>query len=402
VVSKPGGRSRSVFPDLYHRTMAVQRVPGPPSEAETVYWLKRALEADGLGGRRARHVLVDRDPAYVNSPFARRLEPMGSPRIGNWRPDVVCTVEHAGSEYLAGFEVKGVSGFERGVVQASRYRDGVHEAYLCVPRNGPLPDWLVTTARQTGVGLLQANPRALILDVSPEPPRPEPSLYLAARRYLLGEETTRSLGLNRPLHYAAALIASTSTSSPIETLVQRWGLGESAARMALRGAETLGLLHDGIPTARGLAWADVLQVVGFDMRETRFLTGARYRLVRDAPGLAAVLRAILLTQDMVRLVIEALQGSPTGLSADDLAWSAHRADEALARALFGPPPERALEAWDLKPWSRFQLKAALYDIGALDSPLGPGASGGRQAGYDARLDRWQLGTAMMLPNSHHA
>src|SRR4051794_18509135 len=219
--------------------MAAQRSASPPSEAETVFWLKRALETDGLGGRRVRHVLVDRDPAYLNSPFARRLEPMGSPRIGNWRPDIVCTVDHAGSEYLAGFEVKGATGFERGVIQASRYRDGVHEAYLCVPRNGPLPDWLVTTARQIGVGLLQADPRALALNVAPEPPRPEPSLYLATRRYLLGEETTRSLGLNRPLHYVAALVAASSGDSPLEVLVQRWGLGESAARMALHGAQTL-------------------------------------------------------------------------------------------------------------------------------------------------------------------
>ena len=67
-----------------------------------------------------------------------------------------------------------LSRFERGVIQASRYRDGVHEAYLCVPRNGPLPDWLVTAARQNGVGLLQANPNTLTLDVRPEPPRPEP------------------------------------------------------------------------------------------------------------------------------------------------------------------------------------------------------------------------------------
>src|SRR5215210_9419738 len=108
--------------------MAVQRPPGSPSEAETVFWLKRALETEGLGGRRVRHVLVDRDAAYLNSPFARRLEPMGSPRIGNWRPDIVCTVDHAGSEYLAGFEVKGARDFEHGVIQASRYRAGVHEA----------------------------------------------------------------------------------------------------------------------------------------------------------------------------------------------------------------------------------------------------------------------------------
>jgi len=379
--------------------MAGQRPPRHPSEAETVYWLKRALENGGLNGRRVRHVLVDRDPAYVNSAFARRLEPMGSPRIGNWRPDIVCTLDHAGTEYLAGFEVKGANGFERGVIQAGRYRDGVHEAYLCVPRNGPLPDWLVRAARQNGVGLLQADPNALALDVRPEPARPEPSLYLATRRYLLGEESTRSLGLNRPLHYAAALLASTTTDSPVDALVHRWGLGESAARMALRGAQTLGLLHDGLPTARGLAWADVLRVVGFSLETARFLTGVRYRLVRDAPGFAAALRTILLAQDTVQLVVEALQGSSEALNADDLAWVAHRIDESLARALFGPPPELRLDPWDLKPWSRFQLKASLYDVGIVDSPLGPGASGGRHGQYDPRADVWRLGSAIARVNS---
>jgi hypothetical protein len=374
--------------------MAVQRPPRYPSEAETVYWLKYALETEGLGGRRVRHVLVDRDPAYVSSAFARRLEPMGSPRIGTWRPDLLCTVDHAESEYLAGFEVKGASGFERGVVQAGRYRDGVHEAYLCVPRNGPLPDWLVTAARRNGVGLLQAGPRALALDVRPEPPRPEPSLYLATRRYLIGEETTRSLGLNRPLHYVAALLASTATDSPLDILVRRWGLRESAARMALSGAQTLGLLHDGLPTPRGLAWADVLRVVGFSLEGSRSLTAARRRLVRDAPGLAAVLRAILLAQDTVQLVVEALHGSTSKLNANDLAWAAHRLDESLTRALFGPPPEPTSEPWDIKAWSRFQLKAGLYDVGILDSPLGPGAGRGQHAGYDPRADWWQLGSSM--------
>jgi hypothetical protein len=374
--------------------MAVQRLPRRPSEAETVYWLKRALEAEGLDGRRVRHVLVDRDPAYVSSPFARRLEPMGSPRIGNWRPDVVCTVDHAGSEYLAGFEVKGATDFEKGVIQAGRYRDGVHESYLCVPRNGTIPNWLLSVARQNGVGLLQADSKALALTVPPEPPRPEPALYIATRRYLLGEETTRSLGLNRPLHYVAALLASTASTSPVEVLVQTWGLGESAAHMALRGAQTLGLLRDGVPTARGLAWADVLRVVGFRLDETRFLTAANRRLVRDAPGLAAVLRAILLSQDAVQLVVEALHRSASGLNADDLAWAAHRIDEPLARALFGSPPELDIEPWELKPWTRFQLKAGLYDVGILDSPLGRGAGGGRRGGYDSRSDWWRLGSAM--------
>jgi hypothetical protein len=164
--------------------------------------------------------------------------------------------------------------------------------------------------------------------------------------------------------------------------------------MALRGAQTLSLLHEGEPTARGLAWADVLRVVGFNL-DKRFLTGVQHRLVRDDPGLAAVLRAILLAQDIVQLVVETLQGSPAGMNANDLAWAAHRLDESMARALFGPPPEPASEPWNLKPWSRFKLKANLYDVGILDSPLGPGASGSRSGRYDPRADWWRLGSSMM-------
>jgi hypothetical protein len=110
--------------------------------------------------------------------------------------------------------------------------------------------------------------------------------------------------------------------------------------------------------------------------------------------LAAVLRAILLSQDAVQLVVEALHRSASGLNADDLAWSAHRIDEPLARALFGTPPDQETEPWALKPWTRYQLKAGLYDVGILDSPLGRGASGSRHGGYDSRSDWWRLGSAM--------
>ncbi|HZO30727.1 MAG TPA: hypothetical protein VFH48_32560, partial [Chloroflexota bacterium] len=284
----------------------------------------------------------------------------------------------------------------KGVFQASQCRGGVHEAYLCVPGSRSLSDSLVTSARRNGIGLLQVYPKTLTLVVPPEPPQPEPSLYRATRRYLLGEETTRSLDLNRPLNYLAALVAATTDRGSQDVLVQRWGVSVPTARMALRGAQTLGLLHAGVPTARGLAWADILRVVGFSLDSSRSLTAHRQRLAQDAPGLAAVLRAILLAQEMVQLVVEALQGAPAGMNADDLAWAAHRIDEALARAIFGPPPEPPSEPWDLKPWSRFKLKANLYDVGILDSSLGPGASGGRDGRYDPRADWWRLGRAMTL------
>ena len=364
----------------------------PPSEAQTVLWLKRALEKHGLDGRKASNFLVDSDPSYRASPYRRHLEPMGTVRIDGSRPDLVCMVEHRGSSYLAGFEVKGSRSQGPGIIQASRYRQAVHEAYLCVPENGPTPGWLVDSARRNGVGLLSASPHALRIVVPPEPPRPEPAVYLATRRYLVGESSARSLQLNKPLHYLAALVACAFTPDPLATLTVRWRLQESAARHALSGAETLGLLHDGEPTPRGRAYADLLRVVGFELEATRALT--RVRLADHAPGIAAVARAVLLAHEPIGLIVQALLTSPgTQLDADALARRAHALDEGTARALFGPPPD-ATDVWNIRPWARFQLKAALYDAGVLDSRLGRGAGAGQLGGYEPRSDLWVLGRAL--------
>lgn len=365
----------------------------PPSEAQTVLWLKRSLAKHGLDGRRASNFLVDSDPSYRASPYRRQLEPMGTVRIDGSRPDLVCMVEHQGSSYLVGFEVKGGRAQGPGIIQASRYRQAVHEAYLCVPENGATPNWLVDSARRNGVGLLRASADVLTVVVPPEPPRPEPALYLATRRYLIGESSARSLQLNKPLHYLAALVACAFTPEPMATLTARWGLQESAARHAVSGAETLGLVHDSMPTPRGRAYADLLRVLGFDFETARPLT--RVRLADHAPGFAAVARAVLLAHEPIGLVVQALLLAPgTPLDADALARRAHALDEATARALFGPPPE-APGTWTIRPWARFQLKAALYDAGVLDSRLAPGAGAGQRGAYDPRADFWRLSGALM-------
>jgi hypothetical protein len=40
----------------------------------------------------------------------------------------LCLVEGDGAERLAGFEVNSTSDHEKGLIQANRYREGVHEA----------------------------------------------------------------------------------------------------------------------------------------------------------------------------------------------------------------------------------------------------------------------------------
>lgn len=103
-----------------------------PSEAEVVHWLKKALVKHGLVGRSVREIVVDADGSYLHSPYRRHLEPTGTIRIGDWRPDLVCVLDAGGTERLAGFEVKSTTDHEKGLIQAHRYREGVHEAYLCI------------------------------------------------------------------------------------------------------------------------------------------------------------------------------------------------------------------------------------------------------------------------------
>jgi hypothetical protein len=295
---------------------------------------------------------------------------------------------------LAAFEVKAGSDHERGVIQASRYRDGVHQAFLCIP-SPESPAWLQQSARQNGVGLVRASPTALHFDIRPPRPQPDPHLYLVTRRYLLGESGLRALQLNKPLHYAAALWACAFSSDPITALTAEWGLGASAVRGAIRGAETLGLVDSGIPTIRGRAHASILRALGFDLRTSRSLT--RVRLVDHAPGLAAALRSILLAHPTVDLIARALALSSGPLPVTQLASRAHALDEGTARALFGPLPA-AGEAWQIRPSTRFQLKAALYDVGLLDSPLARGASSVQMlGGYDPSGDFWQLAPASRTP-----
>jgi hypothetical protein len=363
-----------------------------PSEAEVALWLKLGLRRGDLGGRQPSEIIVDRDGSYVSSPFRRQLEPMGSVEINGWQPDLVCLLGDEPARWVAAFEVKAERDHEKGLVQASRYGDGAHEAYLCVPAlDGAMPLWLSEGARRNGVGLIRASPERIDVEVVAARPRPDPLALAATRRYLEGESGVRALILNSPLHYAAALVAVVQSDRPWEALRDEWGLGESAVRLAARGAETLGLIRDERATLKGKAYADTLLALGFELRSVRPLT--RKRLVEQAPGFAALLRAVLLDHPPVQLIMRALRAAGSEVTADRLAGGAHALDHGMAQAVFGPRPAPG-EAWVLRPTTRFQLKAALYDTGLLDSPLGKGASGPQApGGYNPRQDVWRLGAA---------
>lgn len=365
-----------------------------PSEAEVVLWLKRHLIREGLQHRQVREILVDADPIYLRAPFSRELHPTGTLWIGSWRPDVICVLGDERAEKIIGIEVKSNSEHEKGIVQAAQYRDGVHESYLCVPwGNSKLPDWLREGATHNGVGLIRAGVDRLTIEVQAPRPRPDPTILLTTRRYLLGESSLRALGLNKPLHYAAALLAFTYYREPREALNTIWGLKGSAVTHAIRGAKTLGLMSDDEKvTLKGHAYSEILKTLGFDLANDRVLTSKR-RLIDFNPGYGAVLRSVLLDHPAVQMIARVLikhGGGP--LTIIQLVELALIEDEGMARAVFGIPPEDP-DVWQIRPSTRFNLKAALYDIGIIDSPLARGASSPPgTGGYDPMSDIWQVGS----------
>lgn len=354
------------------------------SEAEVVSWLKAGLRRGALHGVRADQILVDSDGSYTTSPFSERLKPFGVIRIGGWRPDVVCVQERGGAERVLAFEVKAERDHEKGIVQAQRYRPGAHESYLCVP--GRPASWLYQTALQVGVGLIAASAASVELVAEPAPPLPDTTELEVTRRRLVGERDFRAFGLNKPLHYAAALIAHVQ-GKPDQLLVNVWGISSASASLAVRGAETFGLLDRGIPTPRGFALAEIISHLGFRLDRDRSLT--RRRLIDAAPAYAAVLRLIQLDLFAVRMVVRALEAAGGQVNMSELAAKAHILDPGLAGAVFGEPP--AGKGWLPRPTTAFQLKAQLYDTGVLDSPLAKGADSISRGEYDPSKDIWTLG-----------
>jgi hypothetical protein len=150
------------------------------------------------------------------------------------------------------------------------------------------------------------------------------------------------------------------------------------------------LVHAGEVTIEGHAYAAILNEVGFDLSRDRHLT--RYRLADHAPGYAAVVRAILLRNPAISFVVRVLHmhgGGP--FAADELAAKAHGVDTGMAGGVFGPPGDELRPA-EIRPSTRFNLKAGLYDVGILDVGLAPGAAQGSHGSYDPKLDIWVLGS----------
>ncbi len=368
------------------------------SEAEVVHSLKAHLMRFGLRGSRLRQVVVDADPSYVRSRYARALEPLATIRINGSRPDLVCTVEHGSRDVVVGFEVKArQADWWQGIAQARRYRSGVHHAYLALPgATAEIKRDASEAAQETGVGILALEQGRWQELLRAADPRPLPWIVEATASVLAGVPAARRLQLNHPLNYLVVplLLLRHPHMSAMEALEAFWPDLKSAAsrRMAVDGAATLGLLdRDWNITAEGSTVADLLECLGFTP-ERRL--DKRQRLAEAAPAVAAVARSVLLRQPAVQLLVEVLRfRRGKALPIGKLYESARRENDTLAGALFLSDPSRGVAkqmiGTDFRPSTVFQFKQMLWHAGILESKAH--SSAGRGAvNFDPQQDFWSL------------
>lgn len=368
------------------------------SEAEVVRDLKRHLKSGGLDGVVPERILVDADPSYVASEFARELEPMARVDVGDGRPDLLCSSDRTEGTIITGFEVKAEMGdWRKGLTQARLYRDGVHHSYLAIPGKRVVVESKAgTVARDMGVGLLVLDEDAWHTIVRPTNPMPLPWTLGSTAAAIEGVPLARKLQLNHPLNYLVVpyLAATRGEGRTLdEELKARWPTIRKAdtRKHAIRGAATLRLIDaTGAPTAEGNAVADLLLGLGFNSEDS---PSKKLRLAGIAPAIAAIARFVFLQQPAVRLILRSLAEAGGPVVLPQLAMIAARLDPPLGCALFLVNPSAEVRpdlpgaAWN--PSTVFKLKQNLWHAGLLTKGAHSSA-GGRAADYRPSEDFWAL------------
>ena len=277
-------------------------------EADIVWSLKEelALEVPRLHQWQIANIGVDSDGSYRNSRHAAQLEPMISMPIRGFYPDLVCSYDSPAESGIAAFEVKAsFDDWVKGMTQARAYREGVHRSFLAIPEgSGSRFSVLERDAQESGVGVWLLRKAGWEEVVPSAPPRPSLTETRNLAAALRGVVLPKRLQLNHPLNYLAVVWAATNQESGrvMEAMEEHWpDLRSSGSRQhALNGARYLGLLSNSDSLTRlGLSVADLLRAVDF---ETSSRINKRQRLADEGPGLAAVMRMILIQQDSTQLI----------------------------------------------------------------------------------------------------
>jgi len=370
------------------------------SEAQVVYSLKKHLCARGLEGSRISDIVIDADPSYRASKYARDLEPMAMIRIEGFRPDVVCSLEESKYGATIAFEVKAKwADWPKGLAQARLYRSGAHFTYLALPASEAAKDAkqrvLEQEARESGVGVLVRNERGWCEIVPPADPRPAPWNLEPVKRILRGASAARCLQLNHPLNYLVVPYFRYRFEAPLEDVLERFWKDLKTAnsrQYAILGARYLGLIDgNSCLTTEGVIVAELLTAVGFDPSRR---INKRKRLCETAPAVSIGARMALSRQPAVRLIVETLKEvREFRHDTAELFQKAQEKDEMLARSLFLSDPglqnTKSLRSVDFKSTTIYQFKQMLWHAGILARKAHPTAGKGVCA-YAFKDDIWEL------------
>lgn len=363
--------------------MPTEMSSGAAPEAAVVHSLKIYLSSGGLESEGERRIVVDAHPSYASSPHSRQLEPMACVEIDGRRPDLLMLSERPSGQVLRAFEVKARGAqWREGLSQAQDYRTGVHYSYLALPApERESSSKLRKKAEEARVGVLLQTGKDR-WELIQEAPEPQPQINLLARlsATLQGLPLARRLGLNHPLNalIVPVLVQRWPELSPVDALARDWPdlNGESSRKMAVSGAQSLGLIDAASRlTLEGEAVADLIKALGFPQGVDK-----RRRLMEASPALAAIARFVLLRQPAVRLIRQALEGKASR-SISELLRRARELDRPLAGALFLREPGLIeKDSWRPAEFSNstaYQLKQNLWHAGLLGhkAMAGAGKSG---------------------------
>ncbi len=373
-------------------------------EADVVWSLKQHLQEEGLSGHAVSDIAVDSDGSYRASAYASRLEPMMSLCIGGFYPDLVCNYEGHNENGVAAFEVKASFGdWVKGITQARAYQEGVHRAYLALPfkKNSRLAQ-LERDARKDGVGIWFLRDGGWHEGVAPSLPRPNLGMTHSISAALRGIVLPRRLKLNHPLNYLTAVyLRATAPDMPLQDApAQQWGnLRTRGTRQhAISGAHYLGLLvGDDQLTRRGLVVADLMKCIGYRSDQA---IDRRKRLCEASPGLATIVRTVLVEQETTKLVVGALEsGGNARLNTVELLRVAQVINAPLAAGLLLLDPQdierEDIAVGSFSPSFVYQFKQILWHAGILATKIHATAGKGAHV-YRHAVDFWQLEERWLL------
>lgn len=404
------------WPELSHPTSSAVQ------ELDVIRATRRFLQQQGLPGGRVLDLFTDAHPSLLGAADLRPFQRFTLAFDGfSVHPDLVGRL--ADGESLIAVEAKGGSDLLRGIAQAELYRRGFHQVLLACA--GRPPQELLTLARQRAVGVLAILPDQVeVIDL---PPAHLPQLrhaerirrQLAANVALVG-----SYLFNLPTHYLAMTPVLRSWEQQHGEAWAPLGALEALARAlypvlpqtsaslrgALQGAAKLGTVELQADRARlsftGRTVADLLPSAPelARLHEQLIAAGRGAALADLSPAVGAVLRLLLTSDPVARLVVATLEAAGGPVSMRALVLLSAERDRALTPAVFfhaeavaaitgdaGQILWHKVQPQHFRSGTFFQYKSILKHAGFL-TPQRLGGSSSKA--YDPDGDIWELATRL--------